>query len=125
MPRSFTVSDEDFLRLHDSGLNATEIAEALGFSVRNVQRYRSRLGVVQHVPRAAWRPGPEWEAQASSLIADGASIREVARTMGCHQDTVIRRFRGKGWTLQQAGAHSQAMGRANKLFSTIREASNV
>lgn len=125
MPRPFSVSDEDFLRLHDSGLNATEIAEQLGFSVRHVQRYRTRLGVSQTTPRNTWRPTPEWEAQASQLVQDGVSLKEVARTMGCDEHTVLKRFKGQGWSMQQAGSHGQLMRRANKLLGSIREVHHV
>jgi transposase-like protein len=38
---------------------------------------------------------------AEQLLSDGASMREVARTIGRSASVICRRFPGRGWTLEQ------------------------
>lgn len=113
---AYSVDDETFLDLHHAGLASQEIADRLGITRRTVLRRRVRLGVARHTPGTTWRPTPEWEAQARTLLEDGASLREIARTLHCDRATVTRRFKGMGWTLNEAGSHSQTMRRANEIL---------
>jgi len=82
------------------GLSTNQIAKQLGVATRTVERDRVAAGVAQ--PR--W---PFWtEAEhrrALELIEDGASLREVADTLGRGYYGVCDRFHGLGWTNAQTG----------------------
>ena len=40
---------------------------------------------------------------AGRMLRDGASVREVARTLGVHHKTVSRWFPGAGWSKREGG----------------------
>lgn len=76
------------------GMTARQIAEALGCTMRTVCRARARTGVSR--PAAPLYPDEVW-VMAESLLKDGASLMEVARTIGCDHRTVTKRFPGYLW----------------------------
>lgn len=119
MGQPMLVDEERLLLLHRAGRNATEIAEELDVTVRTVVRHRARLGLAQHNPGSLWRATPEWRARVEALLSDGASLKEIARTTGTNEKTVIRHFRGRGWTLEQSGEHAVMTRRANRLYGRI------
>lgn len=41
--------------------------------------------------------------QARTLLADGASYREVERTLGLHRSTISHHLPGYGWTPREGG----------------------
>ena len=85
------------------GLTAGTIAEILSISKRSVQRHRSQRGVTQ--PPAVHMTAEEL-LRAKEMLEDGASCREVARTLGRTHGTILKRFPEYKWTktqrLQQA-----------------------
>lgn len=88
------------VELTRAGLSAPQIAERLNVTTRTVQRHRVAAGIAQPL---APRLTPEQHEQARQLIDDGASYKEVARTIGCANTTVAKRFPGRGWTLAECG----------------------
>ncbi len=98
--------------LTEQGWSAAAIAVDLGCTERTVTRIRKRLGIAK--PHSRWLTPDEIE-HAERLLADGCSINEVERTMGRAPGSLHRRFRGRGWTLQQAsefGVFCKKMARA-------------
>lgn len=85
------------------GMTAAEIADALKVTERTVERDRAAAGLSR--PPAPRLTDHEL-ARAQSLIDDGCSHSEVARTLGVHQTTVSRYFPGRGWSFTQAGHHA-------------------
>lgn len=61
------------------------------------------------------RPFTEADARtAEALLEDGASYREVARTLGRNQSIICRHFPGRGWsdeTKREAARTQQKMRR--------------
>ena len=95
------------------GLSAPAIANILGVSTRSVQRARQRGGVSQGAPVPF---SEDEERLAQALLDDGASMGEVARTLGRSRTPLLRRFRDYvRWTPAQA-AEAAAMGRAMARF---------
>ncbi|URM86147.1 helix-turn-helix DNA-binding protein [Gordonia phage BiggityBass] len=85
---------ERVARLTRQGLSAADIAAQLRVTVRTVVRDRQRTGVCGKLPP---RLSDEKLAQARQLLADGASYREAARTVGCDPANLRRRLPGYGW----------------------------
>ena len=99
--------DRRVVVMTEQGASAGEISLALGITKRTVQRIRVRMGVGQ--PPA--RPVTEEEfAAAEVMLKDGASICEVARTLGRDDGAFIRRFPQYKWGRSQV-AQSAALGR--------------
>jgi DNA invertase Pin-like site-specific DNA recombinase len=84
------------------GMTGEDIAARLGVTRRSVQRYRVRAGVSGPAPIPLT---PQQIARAAQLLDDGCSICETARTIGCSEGTIARRFPGRGWTKEQVRAH--------------------
>lgn len=62
--------------------------------------------------RAANRPPTADElATAERMLDDGASVREVERTLGRTRNSLKRYLAGRGWTRSEAGKHSAMMRR--------------
>jgi hypothetical protein len=53
------------------------------------------------------------------LIADGASLHEIARTLNIPYGSVQPRFRYRGWTPQQAGAWSAELRRLRRAGADL------
>lgn len=100
-------------RMTAAGMTAPQIATALGISTRTVQRHREKTGCAQPAPTPLT---PEQLAHAETLLHDGCSIKEVARTIGCGQYTIRRHFPGStGWPHQQCGAFTSESKRLQQL----------
>ncbi len=72
-------------------------------SRRTIERDRIALGLA--VPRPRW--SPDEQQRALAMLADGASLWEVARTLGRDYETIWLRFRGMGWTRQQCNEYRE------------------
>jgi IS30 family transposase len=84
-----TERDDAIIRLTRAGESAPAIAARLGICERTVQRVRVRAGIS---PPPVSRFTPDEIRLAESLLADGASYGEVARTLGRHQTVVRNKF---------------------------------
>lgn len=100
------VSDQRVVALSLQGLSVAEIARLTGFHRRTIERARARAGIAGPTPTSM---GSEEIARAEQMLADGASYREVARTIGVCWTTVRRHFPGRGWTPQQAAEYRTAL----------------
>lgn len=88
------------VELTQLGWSAAEIAHECKTTARTVERTRVKMGVAQPPPR---RLTADEVARIEAMLADGASITDVARSVGRSIDYLQRRFRGRGWTRSQAG----------------------
>lgn len=115
MPMGCKIDDARVARLTKEGWTAKAIAEHLGCGVRAVTRSRVRSGVARPSPRFLT---PEEIDTVERLLADGASLREAARTIGRESGaTLHRRFAGRGWTHQECGQFAMAIRYAGKSKS--------
>jgi DNA invertase Pin-like site-specific DNA recombinase len=57
------------------------------------------------------------DTAVETMLADGASHREIHRTLGIDRGTLARRWPGTGWTYTQAGAFGGAL-RGNRMRPT-------
>lgn len=96
------IPDERVLELTQIGLTARVIGDVLGCSKRGVERSRKRLGITTP---AAPRMTEAELTRAEELLAEGASLSEVSRTIGRSTSGVQKRFAGRGWTREQIGEH--------------------
>jgi DNA invertase Pin-like site-specific DNA recombinase len=92
---------ERVVELTQRGLSATDIATIERISRRSVYRIRQKHGASRH--HAVHRLTEEELSRAAELLADGASRAEVARTIGCSDTAVARRFPGQCWSYVQVG----------------------
>lgn len=90
---------ELFKSLQSSGLSASQIAARMGVTARTVQRWRGRLGLLQRSDSPfATRPiTTDRLERACALLEDGASRREVMRSVGVSYDTLRRHFPDLKW----------------------------
>ena len=105
---------ERVVELTRGGRSAADIAWILGVSARTVSRYREKLGI-SHSECRRERTSEDVLLRAKCLLVDGASYREVARTLGIHRSTVAKHLPGYGWTSEQTVQH----GRAVQMFNAI------
>jgi transposase-like protein len=102
--------------LHAQNMTARDIAAELGCNIRTVIRWRTTQGFSRPMPAFACHPiTPERLAAAAAMVADGASFREIERTLHVAQKTLVRHFPGAQWTHQQAAELAAAVRRANRL----------
>lgn len=92
-----------------AGWTAQRIAYDVGLSVRAVVAARGRTGTARPSPRFLT---PAELEHAEAMLADGAPVAEVERTLGRAQGALSRRFAGRGWTHAEAGAFAMACRRA-------------
>ncbi|UJE15703.1 helix-turn-helix DNA binding domain protein [Gordonia phage Ligma] len=85
---------EAVARMTRQNMTAAEIAVRLGCTPRTVTRDRVRAGVANPTP---CHPPETWE-RAQALLADGASYREAALTVGVDPSHLRRKYPGFGWT---------------------------
>ena len=94
--------------LTDRGFTAKQIAEKLHFSQRAVERARARnTGPKPYAPRLTTG---ELET-AGGLLDDGASIVDVARTIGRSRWAIRHHFPGRGWDPVTAGRYARMVSR--------------
>ena len=88
-----------------SGMTVEQIARDVGVTTSTVVRIRQEAGV----SRWARRMFTDGElSRCLSLLEDGASYNEVARTIGRSVGVVARRFPGFGWTAEEQRDFSRA-----------------
>jgi DNA-binding CsgD family transcriptional regulator len=90
--------DRDIIRLARLGrMTDRQIANRLDVSAKVVQRVRAANGLGRNRHPLT----DEQRARAQSLLADGASQAEVARSVGCSKEQIRRAFPGQCWTTEQ------------------------
>lgn len=82
-------ADERIAELTRQGLSARQIADRVGMTTRTVCRARRRMGLSKPI---APRMSPAELTLAQSLLDDGASIEETARTLGRAHATITHHF---------------------------------
>lgn len=88
------------------GLSCGEIAARVGCGRNTVTNVRRRHGLLSR----NWSPFSDAELErAELLLTDGASLMEVARTLGRDKSAVCKRFRGRGWSPQQSGSFTKLL----------------
>ncbi|SIB67633.1 helix-turn-helix domain-containing protein [Mycobacteroides abscessus] len=99
------------------GYTDQEIAVELGVSDRTVLRDRKAAGlpITPAVPMSVSE-----RTRALELLNDGASYREVARTIGRGTTTLKRAFPGYGWTQAQRFEYRMALRAFNAISTTPR-----
>lgn len=103
---------ERFYALEREGLSARAIAEICGVSSRTVVRGRHSTGRSHGLPAT---PLPQQKlAAALRLLEDGASISEAARTVGCSNKTLSRRWPQYAWNQTQAGRFAAMVARVER-----------
>ncbi|WNM64568.1 helix-turn-helix DNA binding domain protein [Arthrobacter phage MidnightRain] len=107
------VNKDDFLRFHQQGLSAPELAKRFNITLRHATRLRKELGVAQPSPSSSRRVDAEWMTKAAALLDEGAPVKEVAMTLGCTEATVNRHFPGRAWDASTVGRHARAVRTAN------------
>lgn len=115
-PKGLTLEDvrerdKRILELTQRNVPIRLIAEQLGIHERSVMRARNRMNMAKPSPR---RFTAEEIAQVESMLADGCSIAEVARTIGRHPATVWNRWPHRGWTNVQCGEWSVLMSKVRR-----------
>ena len=98
------MGSEMCIRDSAKGWTAAAIADELGCAKRTVNRWRHDHGVAQPTPEA-WDPDglPARLERARMLLEDGASYKEVERTVHMNRRTLRKRFPGYGWPPGEGG----------------------
>lgn len=108
------------VRMTHAGHSAPAIAAKFGISARTVQRVRVRAGIPH-------RPVTRFTADeihlAESLLSDGASYGEVARTLGRCPSVIVRKFPGRSsWASSSGGSVGRMFDALNRLdLAPLRE----
>ena len=69
----------EFMRLYAQGLNDRQIAEAMHYCDRNIQRIRTKLGLPVN---------PPGEKERMELYTQGLNDTQIARQLGMTQNTI-------------------------------------
>ncbi|WP_461169300.1 hypothetical protein [Arthrobacter sp. Z1-15] len=109
MPAHRKVDREEFARLHAAGLTQKELADHFGIARSGVIRHSAQLGLTRRPHAATSEQLALWE----SLIDDGWSFSEIARTHHVATDTLRRYFPGRAWTPQQGPEMAHAWRQLN------------
>jgi len=107
------TDDERVRQLTLQGWTAAAIAAELETTERTITRARKRTGCAKPAPR--WLTPDEIEL-AEEMLADGAPVAEIERTLGRPPGSLKNRFAGRHWTKKQSGIW------ARELTRILREA---
>lgn len=88
-----------------------QIARIVGITPRSVVRAKRRMGLTIKVKPPLSR---EQHAMIKRLIADGASRRDIAETVGCHHETILKHYE-YGWDRRQVAEASVMSRRLAKI----------
>lgn len=82
---------EAVVDLHTEGLDANQIAQALGVTRRTVDRYMVEVGLRE--PRPPRRLSPSEEKRVRALLSEGMPATWVAEDVRQNPTTIAKRFR--------------------------------
>lgn len=121
-PSNKKVDDDELRRVLTANPKMTlrELAQRFDVKPRTVSRAKRRIGMVdeKHAERVRWanETVEERVAEGMKLLADGAPLAEVERTLHLHSETLQRRHpEQRGWTPKQTAEHAAAIRRANRM----------
>lgn len=100
------IDVELVIRLAREGWSNRQVAQAAGCTIRSVTRIRMREGIGKRNPAAAKRMTPELAQAIEERLNDGWAYAEIARTLGCCEETIRHHFPGRGWTPTEAGIYA-------------------
>lgn len=103
--------------LHRLGYTANQIAVRVGCSTRTVERWRRSQGLTERPAHASYPATPERLEAARSMLADGASHKDICLTLRMNRETLRRHFPGTAWTPSQSGHLAQMVRQLNQLES--------
>ena len=114
------VDYDKIAELNRQGYTAAQIATRVGCCTRVVSRWRVRTGAAKPLPVNAGSPVTlERLESARRLLADGASQKETAVTLGMSRATLRRYFPGQVWTRQEAGHQAQMVRQLNRIEAFV------
>lgn len=106
------VSRTSFARLHRLGATNARLAQSFNLTLPAVRYLLEELELENHFKANAKSKREKLAAVAPRLLAEGASIREVARTAGVDKSTAHDLYGGQGWTSAQVREHNGAVAEA-------------
>lgn len=110
-PEDVAAARTRVYELTRTGHSAREIAAQLGITTRTVIRHRRATGCAEPVPVPLT---PRQEADARRLLDDGASLTEAARTVGCSQRALYRRWPDAAWSGDQVQEFARFMAQKSR-----------
>lgn len=118
-PPSEPRFDREMVRqmTEEERMTRRQIAEALGCSVRTVEKIRQELGISGP---GAVPYSDETKAKAREMLEEGASYNEVSRTLGIPTRRLSGWFPGMGWTAKQAAEYRYLKRQMDELDGKIR-----
>lgn len=116
---SIYVNHDSIAELHRLGYSASQIATRLGCSTKTVERWRSSRGLTKLPENASRRVSPERLEAARSMLADGASHKDICLTLHMNRGTLRRHFPGTAWTPSQSGQLAQMVRKLNRLEAFV------
>ena len=113
------VDYDSIAELNRLGYSASQIATRLGCSTKSVERWRSSRGLTTLPENASRRVSPERLEAARSMLADGASHKDICRTLRMNRETLRRHFPGTAWTPEQSGRLAQMVRQLNRIEAFV------
>lgn len=122
-PSNKKVDDDELRRVLTANPKITlrELAQRFDVKPRTVSRAKRRIGMVdeKHAERVRWanETVEERVAEGMKLLADGAPLAEVERTLHLHSETLQKRHPEQhGWTPEQVIEHAVAIRQINRKW---------
>jgi IS30 family transposase len=106
------VMDEEYIirrrkmvaEMSRDGWSPTRMAQHLEVSKRTISRDLSKLRGSRRIKAPCFSDDEyHW---AETLLEDGCSLEDVARTLHRAPCTIIKRFKGRGWTVNEVSAYN-------------------
>lgn len=102
-----SLDHERILELGAQGLTNRQISEHVGGTPNSIGVIRRKNG--QGRPGANQKMTEAEISRARELLEDGASYKEVGRTLGRHYNTIRFHLPGYGWTYKESGQFGMMM----------------
>ena len=110
------IDRERVLKLHRQGMSASEIAALVECSPRTITRIRKSEGLSEPLtPEGNGPVTPERLEAARLMLEDGASAKEVRRTLHMSQATLRNHFPGMSWSKGEVCEFARMVAEMNRL----------